>query len=151
MKWNEIYIVNVVNIDNLVYISRKVHLHFVLHTAYSHTRITEFGGKYFPNRSSLFVFILFTQMVACDTPSFINQPLNWWLTLWLVLAMPTSPSTENLDISIARWTKSEWMKIIKMNDFWQLYRIPSRNVSPYGYITHIASHMADHTYTIHYS
>ena len=34
---------------------------------------------------------------------------------------------------------------------WQLYRIPSRNVSPYRYITHIASHMADHTYTIHYS
>ena len=65
MKLNEIYVVNVVNIDNLVYISRKVHLHFVLHTAYSHTRITEFGGKYFPNRSLLFVFILFTEMVAC--------------------------------------------------------------------------------------
>ena len=65
MKLNEIYVVNVVNIDNLVYISRKVHLHFVLHTAYSHTCITEFGGLYFPNRSLLFVFILFTEMVAC--------------------------------------------------------------------------------------
>ena len=28
--------------------------------------VSVFGGKYFPNRSSLFVFILFTEMVACD-------------------------------------------------------------------------------------
>ena len=55
------------NIDN------KVHLHFVLHTAYSHTRITEFGGKYFPNRSLLFVFILFTEMVACDSVELRSQ------------------------------------------------------------------------------
>ena len=27
--------------------------------------VSVFGGKYFPNRSSLFVFILFTEMVAC--------------------------------------------------------------------------------------
>ena len=40
---------------------------------------------------------------------------------------------------------------VDQEDVWQYYRIYSTAVSAYRCITHIASHMADHTCTLHYT